>query len=429
MALMILFSTARRANGFAALHDLATRTRVVRGFESSAREPLEMPARRIDVSIGARRIGPYAVVDNTASAPDDGLVTLGYDDVLCRPVWIRRLPVGSPVVPAERRDIARPGRLRWLNSRRTAVECWDAYEAPEGLPFLTVARHRSTWSAVRFWLLDLTQELESIIEGTNQDSTVSLGHLWLTKRGRAMLLDFRAPGVPSAPGTTADTLAHPPNAAQCQAFLSRLATVALNGGVGSAPDLNLSAGKDHRLPLHAQSFLKQLRQRLFRDLPSLALALQDLLGKRATLTRRRRVAHIAFSAAFPAAALVAACASALIQRRLSTGAIVAPLAGSLALMSTVAILSAAFFRGGLMFQALGIALADNNGNEASRQRVFLRAVVAWSPCVCFILAISVDSNLLPAAAILMVIAGVSMAVRTPERGLQDRLAGTWLVPR
>jgi hypothetical protein len=82
-----------------------------------------------------------------------------------------------------------------------------------------------------------------------------------------------------------------------------------------------------------------------------------------------------------------------------------------------------------VFQALGIALADNNGNEASRPRVLFRAVLAGLPCVCFIVAISLDSILLPAAAMLMVIAGAGMAALTPERGLQDRLAGTWLVPR
>jgi hypothetical protein len=193
--------------------------------------------------------------------------------------------------------------------------------------------------------------------------------------------------------------------------------------------LNRSAETDQRLPLHAHAFLKQLRQRLFGDLLSVALALEDLLGKRATLTRRRRLTHLALSAALPGAALLAATMSALIQRRLSVGAIVAPVAGSLALMSTFAILSAAYFRGGLMFQALGIALADNRGNEASRQRALLRAVVAWSPSVGFILAISLDSVLLPTAAMLMILAGAGMAVLTPERGLQDRLTGTWLVPR
>jgi hypothetical protein len=278
-------------------------------------------------------------------------------------------------------------------------------------------------------LVDLALELESTIAGHDHGSVVSFAYVWLTKRGRAMLLDFPAPGAPLAAGTEPDALRRPLNAVQCRAFLSRFATVALSGGIGSDPKATRPALSDLGLPLHARTFLKQLGQGLLRDLPAVTLALQDLLGKRTILTRRRRAMHIALSAAVPAAALVAALASAVIQRRLSAGAIVAPLVGALAMMCLLAILSATYFRGGFMFRLLGIALADHNGYEASRHRVLLRAVVAWLPCVCFVGAIGFDSTLAAATAMVVVIAGAALAVVTPGRGLQDRLAGTWLVPR
>ena len=41
---------------------------------------------------------------------------------------------------AWRRDLGRPARTRWLSGRRTDGECWDAYEAVDGQPFLAGGR-------------------------------------------------------------------------------------------------------------------------------------------------------------------------------------------------------------------------------------------------------------------------------------------------
>ena len=84
----LLFVTARRANGFAGIHEWATRTRTVlksavgvHGLVQSAPSPIEVPA-------GSRWVGPYRIVDTSSSQPNCG-AALGYDDRLRRTVWLR----------------------------------------------------------------------------------------------------------------------------------------------------------------------------------------------------------------------------------------------------------------------------------------------------------------------------------------------------
>ena len=68
--LAIQFSTARRANGFAALHDLASTTRVLRKSEIATRRLTEVRAETLELPDGARRLGPYDVVRLLAQDDD-----------------------------------------------------------------------------------------------------------------------------------------------------------------------------------------------------------------------------------------------------------------------------------------------------------------------------------------------------------------------
>src|SRR5205807_1721620 len=90
------------------------------------------------------------------SAP---VVVQGYDDRLRRRVWVEMLPAGTPPLEARRRDLGRPARTRWLSGRRAGAECWDAYEAVDGQPFLEAAASPQPWSRVRHWLADLSDEI------------------------------------------------------------------------------------------------------------------------------------------------------------------------------------------------------------------------------------------------------------------------------
>ena len=111
------------------------------------------------------------------------------------------------------------------------------------------------------------------------------------------------------------------------------------------------------------------------------------------------------------------------------GGIIALLACSLAFMAPFVLLSATWFRGGFLLRAFDLAIVTGAGEEASRQRALLRAMVAWSPSVFLLLAILFGWPWLGASALVIIVGGLAVAVITPERGLQDRIARTWLVPR
>jgi hypothetical protein len=110
-----------------------------------------------------------------------------------------------------------------------------------------------------------------------------------------------------------------------------------------------------------------------------------------------------------------------------------------------ALLSAALFRGGLLLRALGVCIITASGIPASRLRAFVRAAIAWAPGLLLGLDLFVPPGelaerlpprwfILPWEAAWVLVAavlavGLAWAILNPSLGLQDRLAGTRLVPR
>jgi uncharacterized RDD family membrane protein YckC len=191
----VLFSTIRRRNGWAAVHDLLSGTRVVErgGFEtrrvtSTAEPPLD-PVRAAGAE---RRYGPFSVAGDAAAVGAGRLLT-GFDPVLRRPVWIHVVPPGTSAITGARRDVSRIGRLHWLTGKRSDDANWDAYEAPDGAP-LSLSGASVTWPTLKVWLLDLVHELGAATrDGSLQ--ALSLDRLWLRHDGHLVLLDFPAPGT------------------------------------------------------------------------------------------------------------------------------------------------------------------------------------------------------------------------------------------
>ena len=197
-AVLGMFATARRSNGYAALHDLLTGTRVVSRDAYQTRRALARADDLPEVSTVSAQIGPYHVLQPLAKSGDEEWL-LGYDARLLRRVWIHKLPPGSPAVEASRRNLGRIGRLRWLTGRRSQTENWDAYEAATGEALIALMGSRHPWSEVRFWLLDLTEELAAAAIEGNTPTRLALDRVWITAEGRAKLLDSPAPGIASLP--------------------------------------------------------------------------------------------------------------------------------------------------------------------------------------------------------------------------------------
>ncbi|MCX6924402.1 MAG: hypothetical protein NT154_14490 [Verrucomicrobia bacterium] len=105
----------------------------------------------------------------------------------------------------------------------------------------------------------------------------------------------------------------------------------------------------------------------------------------------------------------------------------------LAYVGLPALVAALVFRGGVVLLIAGVTYVRKDGQRASRLRLLWRALVTWSPLVPMAglsaLALAKHWPWQPwlALALLGLLTAVSIAL--PTRGLQDRLAGTWPVPR
>lgn len=529
LALVILFCTARRRNGFAAIHDLLTRTRVIASLAPQARPELIL-SEAPPPTESQRLVGPYHVLETLEESPEVQWL-LGYDLRLLRKVWLRVVVPGTPPVPVAWRNLGRIGRLRWLTGRRAAEENWDAFEAATGKPLPSLIQIGQPWRQVRFWLYDLANELSLAEKDGSMPTELALDRVWITADGRAKLLDFPAPGLAANPLVT-------PPATAAPAFLKAVATAALAGqaSVAEQPPGDTRA----RLPLHAHKFVESLPA--LPDARAIATALQPLLQRVAEVSRLRRAVIVAGCLVFPVVASVGMFAgmammdrwnarnpgllelNTLLQVRDSMNSrwaknqphptdqqfaiyiaqhyqatitndarwtdlfalslikgdhrkfaersvgtlatatekeiadaettvsrccpVVDPMsfmrkpwmppvifATTLAIYVGVpAVLAALLFRGGLILLVAGVTFVRRDGAPASRLRVFWRALVAWSPLIVAPFVgglLKLGLSGFAAAMIALLIAAVPavISIALPGRGLPDRLAGTWPVPR
>jgi uncharacterized RDD family membrane protein YckC len=413
LLILVLFSTARRGR-FVGLHDLASGTHVVRRRQAFRREPVPVPAPREVTPADRVRVGPYSILATLTNEPTAALL-FGHDPILERRVWIRTGTALALAVSAERRDLHRPGRLRWLCGRHVAQESWDAFEAPDGVPFTRLGRDCRPWSSVRFWLVDLAEELHACMSSRSGDLVLDEERIWITKDGRAMMLDFAAPDGRGHGSPARATLVQELTSESAQHFLRRVARSAL---AGHPP-----------LPLGARSVLTRLGHPSLPDFAEVVAALRAHLHTPARVTARRRMVHLGLSAALPIAAIVAAIGSAIVDRTLTSDRIIAPIGASLFLMAGIGMWSAALFRGGLVLHAMGIAIALPNGEEASRQRAMIRGMLAWAPCILVQVAIGLGSVWIGVATMIVWAAAAVVMAWTVERGVQDWAMGTYLVPK
>jgi len=544
--LIVLFARARKSNGYTALHDRITQTRVVRRrVRAEARDRADRAvgdlARPID---GEERIGPFIVPGSTPIAVTAPTRIVGFDDRLQRRVWIELLPAGTPALPAQRRDLGRPARLRWLAGRRDGQDCWDAYEAVEGAPFAALAGTPQPWSRVRHWLSDLVREVAVGCEEGPLPPLIA-GRIWIGTDGHARILEWPAPDQPDDDGAAQPAS----DLAAAQKFLCTVATAALTG---ASFDEARGKAPDQPLPLRARAFLLSLREAKFASASALLDGLKDVAETPAAISKSRRATQLAACGMFPIVVTVIALGSILIigkmksadrtpfnleallddleksekslakkadaavqqkhddieiylaehmaeairnpatwesstpkigrrggkerarlalehhptrtaeeirraeatvapilesqaqgleklaSARALTGIVVATLSGTFVFVAFLAGVGALFTGTGFTFRPFGVALVNRRGARISRVRALWRATVTWSPVIAlaFVLKYGPDVTdgstavfAIDLALVALVIAGAVWASQRPARGIQDRLAGTWVVPR
>ncbi len=253
-AQLLPFATARRRNCYAGLHELMSATRVVSRLHRTPLIATTTSVRSDPNLAGRTRVGPYTIVDCELPIPD---VQSAYDPLLKRSVWIRWLGEETRQATEARRDIARPGRLRWLNAGSYEGRSWKAYSSVDGAPLLFVSRAPQPWSRVRQWLLELAAEFESASQDDTLPEAVTLNHVWIQSNGRAMLLDFPSDAPRDQSASRSGEALVDATWTSIQGFLHRVAYAALDlRDEQSARTTH--PRKESTLPMHARRILERL---------------------------------------------------------------------------------------------------------------------------------------------------------------------------
>ena len=167
-------------------------------FSPSA--PVLPPALEAPPAIGElSQIGPYHVLAELGRS-DDAAVLLGYDARLLRKVWLRRVSPATPPV-ATRFALSRP--VRDASAGSTANEppmIPGMLTKPRpGQPLLNLISTKLDWERIRFWLLDLAEELKAADKDGSLPAVLSLDRHLDRCRWPCKALGFsRLPGANSA---------------------------------------------------------------------------------------------------------------------------------------------------------------------------------------------------------------------------------------
>ena len=408
---VLLTLRARRENGFATVWDRITGTRVVVTPKGTVRGAVEQTVTAVEEG-QAQSIGPYRVTK--ALIPERWLV--GSDPVLRRPVWLLRRTAAGP--SSERRSLARQGRLRWLQKVEGGNATWDAFEATPGMPFSRLVADGSTvpWSRLHHWLYDLASELWAATGDHTLPAVLSLDHIWITAQGQAMLLDDPWPDVEApADGISVSELAGQ------QRFLSAVAACV----------------EATSLPLHSRGVLQNLAAAKIEKLSFLTGILRGLQDRPAEVNRGIRAGSLFM---MPAYVCTMSCVGyyqgEVIQ---DWGGLVAEpfLFCIMVVLGIIALVQLCEFpfRTIVSHAIYRLAVIDAKGERAGIGKLYLRWVIVWLPLLLPMAWAGLllrGERLAPAffvamIALLLWICGAIYAVIHPNRGIQDRLVGTWVV--
>jgi len=278
---LILFSTSRQGNEYAGLHELITKTRVVRKRPPIIQSLPQVSEGDSSSADSKNYIGPYLVLEYLRDTITDKLV-LGYDEKLKRKVWIYVQEIGSPAVSEIRQNINRFERIRWINRKRTPKECWDVYEALEGEPLLKKISKKHAWEEVGHWLLDLTKEIQSELKEKSLPKYFGLDRVWITSESKVKILDFQTPYLDSTlhnPGP----LENPLDSSSYALFIKQVALSSMEGDLKSKESIKQQTPKIP-LSIPLRTFLSDLGDHQKTDLKALIENLKTLLKKSSIVT-------------------------------------------------------------------------------------------------------------------------------------------------
>ena len=413
---VLLTLTGRPENGFATVWDLVSGTRVVvtpKHVLRPAISPIPQPKVTKPESLG-----PYKLIGEIVP----GKWFVGHDPVLRRQVWL--LKRASSDLSVARRNVARVGRLRWLQKVETEESTWDAFEATEGVPFISLIAggKRVRWTTLRYWLHDLASEMWAARRDQTLPGELCLDHVWITASGQAVLLDEPSPAL-KAPAE----LVPVEDIAGQQRFLNAVAAYV----------------EPTSIPLHARPALKNLADGRFEKLSFLTGNLRGLLEKPAEVSKGIRAGAIFMLPVYTSIAVLLPFLA-----KEEAGWARSEWYGSvqwIALVSVLAVLAGSVLvhlmalpvRSTCSHAIFRLAVVNAKGEPAAVKQLFVRWLIVWLPLFIPVALVALfvreghaTAGFLCALVVLSLwISAAVYAVLHPYRGLPDRLAGTWFVRR
>jgi eukaryotic-like serine/threonine-protein kinase len=486
LGLVALISTMRQKTGFRGPHEWLSGTRVVRVIRF--RRP--RPTRRLQAMTDSRlaseasapppqtlgHVGPYEVRDTLRWEPEQKIL-LGQDSTLERPVWIVvREPEAKPPSPA-RRSLNRQSRPRWIGGGDDEGR-WDAFTAPSGFPLAELVKAEGLpWRDVLPMVRQLAEELQAARDDGTLPRRLSTEQIWIQPDGGVQLIDFldetdndpavpasRQPAADETAASTQESLTADLDEHQLLAFLGEVARLALEGrryhhpAPPHTPPRALRAGAQSRggegqsLPWFPAAWGRRIRaavpersglilERLtgvrtpFPALASLRAELDSAAGRPTEISLVRRGIHLGIQTFFllPGLFLMFLLSSGTIRPHLFPWDLAAVVA-----IPVCWVVWAFVARGGLSYPLAGIALVRGDGRRASRRACGWRAFLVWAAPTFLLASARYVHEALPEATglslglwfgtLLLLLGYVALTLLFPSRCIQDRLAGTLLVP-
>jgi hypothetical protein len=120
------------------------------------------------------------------------------------------------------------------------------------------------------------------------------------------------------------------------------------------------------------------------------------------------------------------------------GIVIASFGGTFIAIAVMAAIGALVTGTGFTFRPFGVTLVNRRGKRISRVRGLWRVALTWCPMVALYFVFKLGPDVTSANPVFMALdlalvavlaAGAAWAIAHPSRGIQDRLAGTWIVPR
>jgi hypothetical protein len=197
------------------------------------------------------------------------------------------------------------------------------------------------------------------------------------------------------------------------------------------------------MPRTARDMLLKLRSATFASADDLLAGVGAALMAPAALSRIARAGQIAVTAALPVVVTVATIVAELGKSSRPAAALrgmaftaFAVYAGTFSVPMILNGIGALVTGSGFTFRPFGAMLVNKKGKRASRIRALWRAIVTWTPLVVTLMLFVFDRSdarspviALQCAVMLGMAAAAVSAILHPSRSIQDRLSGTWIVPR